>query len=73
MRSLLSELGALPDEFPCCSLALGLPEGPLFPGRREHTGNQVTWLVGEEKIVEKCGNFFPGSASNPLKNENVLK
>lgn len=49
MRSLLSELGALPDEFPCCSLALGLPEGPLFPGRREHTGNQVTWLVGEEK------------------------
>ena len=49
MKALLQELGAQPGEFPCCSLALGLPEGPLFPGRKEHPGNPVTWLVGEEK------------------------
>lgn len=48
MRALLTELGVPADEFPCCSLALGLPEGPLFPGRREHTGNRVVWLVGEK-------------------------
>ena len=48
MQALLSELGAQPGEFPCCSLALGLPEGPLFPGRREHTGNAVTWVTGEK-------------------------
>ena len=48
MQALLSELGAQPGEFPCCSLALGLPEGPLFPGRREHTGNGVTWVTGEK-------------------------
>lgn len=48
MQALLSELGAQPGEFPCCALALGLPEGPLFPGRREHTGNGVTWVTGEK-------------------------
>ena len=48
MQALLTELGAQPGEFPCCSLALGLPEGPLFPGRREHTGNAVTWITGEK-------------------------
>ena len=48
MLALLAELGVQPGEFPCCSLALGLPEGPLFPGRREHTGNPVTWVTGEK-------------------------
>lgn len=48
MQALLSRLGAGAEEFACCALALGLPQGPLFPGRREHTGNQVTWTTGEK-------------------------
>ena len=48
MQALLSRLGAGPEEFACCSLALGLPQGPLFPGRREHAGNQVVWIGGEK-------------------------
>ena len=48
MQALLAELGVQPGEFPCCALALGLPEGPLCPGRREHTGNPVTWVTGEK-------------------------
>ncbi len=48
MKAFLADIGAQPEEFACCSLALGLPEGPLFPGRRERTGNPVTWLTGEK-------------------------
>ena len=48
MIALLSELGVGQEEFACCSLALGLPTGPLFPGRMEHTGNSVTWIPGEK-------------------------
>ena len=43
LRALLAPLGLSDDECICCSLALGLPEGPLFPGRKEHTGNGVVW------------------------------
>ena len=42
-RALLSPLGLAEEEQVCCSLALGLPDGPLFPGRKEHAGNQVIW------------------------------
>ena len=45
LRAMLTRLGAQPGEFACCALALGLPRGPLFPGRREHTGNQVLWIA----------------------------
>ena len=44
MRALLAPLGVTEEEQLCCSLALGLPEGPLFPGRRERSGNAVTWV-----------------------------
>lgn len=50
MLALLSEAGMQPGEFPCCALALGLPEGSLFPGRRERTGNPVHWITGEKNI-----------------------
>lgn len=43
LNGLLARLGAQPEEFACASLALGFPKGPLFPGRREHEGNQVVW------------------------------
>ena len=44
LRALLD----LPDEERvCASLSLGLPDGPLFPGRKDHPGNPVTWLSGE--------------------------
>ena len=42
-RALLAPLGLAEEEQVCCSLALGLPDGPLFPGRKEHAGNQVIW------------------------------
>lgn len=48
MRALLEEMGVPTGEFACGSLALGLPVGSLFPGRKEHSGNPVTWLVGEK-------------------------
>ena len=44
MRALLAPLGVTEEEQLCCSLALGLPEGLLFPGRRERSGNAVTWV-----------------------------
>ena len=47
MKALLAQLGVGEEEFPCCSLALGLPAGELFPGRPERTGNAVTWVTGE--------------------------
>lgn len=47
MIALLAEMGVSKEEFPCASLSLGLPAGPLFPGQRELTGCPVTWL--EEK------------------------
>ena len=47
MKALLARLGVEEEEFPCCSLALGLPAGELFPGRPERTGNAVTWVTGE--------------------------
>lgn len=37
-------LGVGEEEVICGSLALGLPAGELFPGRRERTGNPVTWI-----------------------------
>ena len=43
LRALLAPMGLTQEERICCSLALGLPEGPLFPGRKEHAGNQVIW------------------------------
>ena len=43
LRALLAPLGLTEEERVCCSLALGLPDGPLFPGRRERTGNGVVW------------------------------
>ena len=43
LRALLAPLGLSDEECICCSLALGLPDGPLFPGRKEHTGNGVVW------------------------------
>lgn len=44
----LRALLGLPDEERvCASLSLGLPDGPLFPGRKDHPGNPVTWLSGE--------------------------
>ena len=43
LRALLAPLGLTEEERVCCSLALGLPDGPLFPGRRERTGNSVVW------------------------------
>ena len=46
MAALLAPLGVSGEEFPCCALALGLPDGPLFPGRKEHPGNPVTWVSG---------------------------
>jgi len=46
----LRTLLGLPDgERVCASLSLGLPDGPLFPGRKDHPGNPVTWLSGESE------------------------
>lgn len=37
-------LGLEEGEFVCAALALGMPEGELFPGVRERTGHKVVWL-----------------------------
>ena len=44
LRALLAPFGLGEEECICASLALGYPVGPLFPGRKEHTGNPVTWV-----------------------------
>ena len=43
LRALLAPFGLEEGESICCSLALGLPDGPLPSGRKERTGNQVVW------------------------------
>ena len=37
-------LGLGEGEIVCAALALGIPQGELFPGVRERTGHKVTWL-----------------------------
>ncbi len=44
LRALLAPAGLGEEERICASLALGLPAGPLFPGRPERMGNHVTWV-----------------------------
>lgn len=45
VRALLAEkIGLSEDEWVCGSLALGLADGPLFPGPKAHPGNPVTWI-----------------------------
>ena len=44
LRALLAPFGLEEGESICCSLALGLPDGPLPSGRKERTGNQVVWV-----------------------------
>lgn len=46
-RALLAPAGLSDGDCICASLALGLPAGPLFPGRPERTGNCVTWVSGD--------------------------
>lgn len=41
-------LGIEEEERICASLSLGLPAGPLFPGRKDHPGNPISWITGEE-------------------------
>ena len=40
-------LGIEEEERICASLSLGLPAGPLFPGRKDHPGNPISWITGE--------------------------
>lgn len=48
LRALLAEtIGLSNEEWVCGSLALGLPDGPLFPGPKAHPGNPVTWITGK--------------------------
>lgn len=47
LRALLAPAGLTEEERVCASLALGLPAGPLFPGRSERKGNHVTWVTQE--------------------------
>ena len=48
LRALLAEkIGLTDQEWICGSLALGLPDGPLFPGRKNPPGNPVTWINGK--------------------------
>jgi len=44
MLALLSTIGVGEEELVCASLSVGYPEGELFPGRRERTGNEVIWV-----------------------------
>ena len=44
LRALLVPYGLSEEERICASLALGLPADPLYPGRKERTGNPVTWV-----------------------------
>lgn len=44
---LRSLIGLPEEERICASLSLGLPVGPLFPGRKEHPGNPITWVTGD--------------------------
>lgn len=44
LRALLTPAGLTEEERICASLALGLPAGPLFPGRPERKGNHVSWV-----------------------------
>lgn len=37
-------LGLEENEFVCAALALGMPQGDIFPGVRERTGHKVLWL-----------------------------
>jgi len=37
-------LGLEDNEFVCAALALGMPQGEIFPGVRERTGHKVVWL-----------------------------
>lgn len=46
LRAILAPYGLSDEECICASLALGLPDGPLYPGRKERTGNPVTWVSG---------------------------
>lgn len=47
LRALLAPIGLNDEERICGSLALGYPDGPLFPDRPERKGNFVTWVTGE--------------------------
>lgn len=44
MRALLASMGVTEEEQVCASLALGWPADPVHPGRKERTGNPVSWV-----------------------------
>ena len=46
MRKVFASFGVTEDELVCGALALGVPAPPVISGRRERTGNGITWVSG---------------------------